>query len=126
MTVEEKIYALWSADATATALVPAASIKPPGKYQNLAAPYIIHWPITLNRPRTFAEGAANAIEIGTRQFSIYAASYTSAEAIRRKLIEVLDGNHGGFNFHFQSSRFVDETPDIPLVLIAADFLVTSA
>lgn len=126
MTVEEKIYALWSADATATALVPAARFKPGGVYQNLTVPYVIHWPISVTRPRTIGEGAANAIEISTRQFSIYASSMTAAEAIRRKLISVFDGNKGGFNFHFQASRFVDETPDLGVVLVAADFLVTTA
>lgn len=126
MTVEEKAFALWSADATATALVPAASFKPGGAYQDLATPYVLHWPIVATRPRTFAEGAANCIEISTRQFSIYAASMSAAENIRRKLIDVFDGNHGGFNFHFQSARFVDEQPDIPVVLIAVDFLVSTA
>lgn len=126
MTVEEKIFALWSADATAIALVPDARFKPGGAYQNLAAPYVLHWPIVVTRRRTFAEGAANSIEIGTRQFSIYAASMSTAESIRSKLIDVFDGNKGGFNFHFQSSRFVDEQPDIPLVHIAVDFLVTTA
>lgn len=126
MTVEEKIFALWSADATATALVPAARFKPGGIYQNLAAPYVLHWPIVITRRRTFAEGAANCIETSTRQFSIYAASITSAEEIRLKLISVFDGNKGGFNFQFQSARFVDEQPDIPIVLIAVDFLVSTA
>ena len=126
MTVEEKIFALWSADATAIALVPAASFKPGGVYQNLTVPYVLHWPITVERRRTIAEGAANSIEIGTRQFSIYAASMSSAENIRRKLIDVFDGNKGGFNFQFQFSRFVDETPDLGIVLVAADFLVTTA
>ena len=126
MTVEEKVFALWGADATAIALVPAARFKPGGIYQNLTIPYVLHWPIVNTRRRTLAEGAANSIEIGTRQFSIYAASMSSAEDIRRKLIDVFDGNKGGFNFHFQSSRFVDEQPDIPVVLIAVDFLVTTA
>lgn len=126
MTVEEKVFALWSADATATALVPATSFKPGGVYQNLGATYVLHWPITVTRPRTFTEGAANCIEFSTRQFSIYAPSMSAAENIRRKLIDVFDGNKGGFNFHFQSARFVDEQPDIPIVHIAVDFLVTTA
>ncbi len=126
MTVEEKVFALWGADTTAIALVPAARFKPGGIYQNLTIPYVLHWPIVATRRRTFTEGAANSIEISTRQFSIYAASMSSAETIRSKLIDVFDGNKGGFNFHFQSARFVDEQPDIPVVLIAVDFLVSTA
>lgn len=126
MTIQEKIFALWSADASAIALVPAARFKPAGAYQNLAIPYVLHFSVATTRPRTFAEGAVGGIEFSTRQFSIYAASEPSAEEIRRKLIEVFDGNKGGFNFQFQVARFVDEEPDIPAVLIAVDFLVTTA
>lgn len=126
MTVAEKVYALWSADSTATALVPAARIKPTGVYQNLTVPYIIHWPISTTRYRTHGEGATGSIERNLIQFSVYAASFTSADAIRLKLISVLDGNQGGFNFQFQASRFVDEIPDKSIVHIAVDFLVTTA
>lgn len=125
MTVAEKIFALWGADGTATALVPASRFKFAGDYQNVTAPYVIFFPVTTQRYRTMAEGAINALEYGTWQFSIYAASMSSAETIRVKLISVLDGNKGGFNFHFQTSRFVDETPDKSIVLVAADFLATA-
>lgn len=126
MTIAEKIFELWSADAAALALVAAANFKYAGWYQNIPAPYVIFFPVIEQRYRTFSEGVANSLEYGTWQFSIYAASASSADTIRRKLITVYDGNHGGFNFHFQNSRFVDETPDKKLVLIAADFLATSA
>lgn len=126
MTIPEKIYALWTADSSAVALVPANRFKYAGTYQDVAANYVIFHPISNQVYRTIREGAANALEYGTYQFSIYAASQTAADAIRRKLISVLDGNHGGFNFHFQISRFVDEAPDRGLVLVAADFLATAA
>lgn len=126
MTIAEKIFALWGADATALALVPAANFKFAGPYQGVVAPYVIFFPVIEQRYRTFSEGVANSLEYGTWQFSIYAASASSADTIRRKLITVYDGNRGGFNFHFKDSRFVDETPDKKLVLVAADFLATSA
>lgn len=125
MTVEEKVYALWSADATATALVPAARFKPGGIHQNVTVPYVLHWPVFNDRPRTHSEGAIAAFEKGMRQFSIFAGSMSAAEDIRRKLIEVIDGNKAGFNFHFSASRFVDESPTDGVVHIAADFLVTA-
>lgn len=125
MTIAEKIFALWGADATAIALVPAARFKYAGNYQNVTAPYVIFFPVAMQSYRTISEGATNALEYGTWQFSIYAASSSSADTIKSKLISVFDGNKGGFNFHYQMSRFVDETPDKSLVLVATDFLVTS-
>lgn len=125
MTVAEKIFALWGADATAISLVPASRFKYAGSWQNVTVPYVIFEPVTQQRYRTLAEGAASSIETGTWQFSIFAASSSAADIIRERLITVLDGNKGGFNFHFQASRFVDETPDRSMVLVAVDFFVSS-
>lgn len=125
MTVAEKIFALWTADPTATALVPAARFKYSGPWQNITAPYVIFFPITVQQWRTHNDGASS-IEYGPWQFSIYASRSSDCDAIRRKLIQVLDGNHSGFNFQYQAGRFVDETPDKTLVLWAVDFLATSA
>lgn len=124
MTAAEKIFALWSADATATALVPAARFKYAGPYQNITAPYVIYSPITVQRYRTISEGATNALEYGIWQFSIFSASASGADDIRRKLITVLDGNKGGFNFFFISSLVVDVDQERQLVHVAADFRVT--
>lgn len=129
MTIAEKIFGLWGAEPTAIALVPATRFKYAGIYQNITGPYVIFQPVSQQRSRTHAEGASGHIDYGTWQFSIFtsgAQAQTAADAIRDKLIQVLDGNKGGFNFHFSQSRFVDETPDISLVLNAVDFFVTSA
>lgn len=125
MTVAEKIFETWSADATAIALVPASRFKYAGSYQNVTVPYVIFQPVSAQRYRTLAENAIGSIETSVWQFSIFAASASAADVIRERLITVLDGNKDGFNFHFQASRFVDETPDRSMVLVAADFFVSS-
>jgi hypothetical protein len=126
MTLDEKIYALWIADVTATALVPADRFKPPGNYQNIAAPYVVFYPIFMTPFDTTA--SANSIEKGTYQFSIYASSYSQCDTIRRKLLAVLDGNQDGFNFRYRSSRFINEVNEnaAGLVLLVLDYLVSTA
>ena len=126
MTLDEKIFALWSADATATALVPAGRFKPPGNYQNIAAPYVVFYPIFMQPYDVLA--SANGIERGTYQFSIYAAEYSTADTIRRKLLAVLDGNKAGFNFRYRSSRFLNELNEqgVGLILLVCDFFVSTA
>lgn len=126
MTIAEKIFALWGADAAAIALVPTDRFKYIGPYQDVDTPYVFFFPVIQQRYRTLTEGAANALEYGTWQFSIYATSSSSADAIRLKLISVFDGNKAGFNFIYQTSRLVDKTPDGDVLLYAADFLVTAA
>lgn len=127
MTVEEKIYALWSADATAAALVPAARIKPfSANLQNVTIPYIIHGLISEPaRFRTHGEGVTNALRMQRWQFTVCASSTSSAQAILAKLISVLDGNRGGFNFHHQSDLFLDADQDQAYVTYASEFLVTT-
>ncbi len=129
MTIAEKIFALWSGDPTAIALVPGTRFKYAGLYQNITGPYVIFQPISQQRARTHAEGVTDHLDYGLWQFSVFtsgAQAQTAADAIRDKLIQVLDGNKDGFNFHFTQSRFVDEQPEKALVLNAVDFFVTSA
>lgn len=125
MTIAEKIFALWSADTAAKALVPVAKFKYAGPYQGITAPYVIYFPVVEQRYRTIAEGAIGSLKHGEWQFSIYASSASSADTIVEKLVTIYDGNKGGFNFQFRNSRFVDETPDKSLVLVAVDFFVSS-
>mgnify|MGYP003520125869 CR=1 FL=1 len=113
MTVEEKIYALWSADATATAIIPAARVKPwSANLQNLTIPYILHGLISEPaRRRTYGEGVSGSMRIQRWQFTVCALSTSSAQTILSKLISVLDGNHGGFNFHHTGDYFLDADHD---------------
>lgn len=128
MTIEEKIYALWSGDATAIAIVPANRFKPAGgDYQNLAVPYVVHRMIGESPYRTHTEGAVGALTTGIRQFDIVVPAATSASSYRtilNKLISVFDGNKGGFNFHYSNSRFTAELPE-GVAVYSADFLETA-
>lgn len=126
MTIDEKIFALWSADGTATALVPASRFKPAGNYQNVSPPYVVFYPIFM-QPFDVIASTSDGIERGTYQFSIYALSSSTAEQIRIKLKTVYNGNFGGFNFRFRSSRFMNELNDqgVGLILLAADFFVST-
>lgn len=126
MTVLEKTFALWSAEPTAVALVPVDRFKPAGIYQSLGTPHVVFFPISLARYRTINAGASNALEYGLWQFSIFGESFTAADAIYRKLLSVFDGNKGGFNYLFQTMRFVDENVDVKTVHLAVDFLVTAS
>lgn len=124
MTIEQKIFSAWSGDATATALVPAAQFKPAGSWQNVPAPYVINFPVGEKPIRTIREGVT-ALRIYTWQFSVFAQSASQARTILNKLRSLFDGNLSGFNFQHQGERFVDESPDMTLVLYTSDFLVTT-
>lgn len=126
MTVAEKIFSLWSADATAIALVPAARFKPSGLYQDIDYPWVMFWRITGERYRTIAEGVANALERDTWQFSIHASgpqAYTTADAIRLKLIDVFDGDKAGFHFRYQGPGPTITSPDKQYLMIPVDFSI---
>ena len=128
MTIQEKIFSLWSSDAGAVVLVPATRFKPSGFYQNLAFPHVIFHRITGDRYRTIEEGAADTFDREVWQFSIHTsvnAAESSAEAIRRKLIAVFDGNHAGFNFHYRSVGPTITSQDQQYLMLPVDFLVTS-
>jgi hypothetical protein len=127
MTVAEKIFSLWSADSSATALVPAARFKPGGLYQNIAFPYVVFTRVYDERYRTIAEGAANALEYGTWQFSVHTngnTAHSTADTIRRKLIDVYDGNKGGFNFHYRASGPEIVSQDREYAMLPVEFLIT--
>lgn len=129
MTVAEKIFALWSANAGAIALVPAAKFKPMGLYQGIDYPYVVFQRIYEQRYRTVAEGANGALEYGTWQFSVHTSgnlAFSTAETIRRKLIEVFDGNKGGFNFHYRAAGPDIVSQDRQYLMLPVEFLITNS
>lgn len=125
MTVEEKAQAVLAADASVTALVPAARIRLPGDWQNLAAPYIIHYPVAATATRTH-EGL-EALEVyDFYQVSVYAVSFSAARAIERAVRSALDGNHGGFNFHVAGgSVYIGRDDPLNLHHIAVNFFASA-
>jgi hypothetical protein len=91
MTATQKIYALLSADAGVTALVPAARIKPAGDWQNLAKPYIVHFPVTAEFTRTY--DGPQALRFTRHQVSIFADLESTAEGIAEAVVTALDGHY---------------------------------
>lgn len=85
MTLVERVYTVLSAAAGVTALVPASRIKPPGDWQNLTLPYIIHFPVAGRPIHTHSGIAALRLE-DEYQVSCfdddYAGAIAVAEAVR--------------------------------------------
>ncbi len=94
MTVEEKVYALLSAAAAVTVQVPAARIKPPGDWQDLARPYIVHAPINGAGETVHThDGGLQALRIWHFYcIEIYAQTTSQARAIAELVIAALDGH----------------------------------
>jgi hypothetical protein len=90
MTVEAKMYAIMSTAAGITALVPAARIKPPGAWQNLTRPYLVHFPVAVDLIHTHY-GLAELRMWRFYQIDIFADTYGNAIEIRDALVLALDG-----------------------------------
>ena len=125
MTIEEKMLAVWTADGTATALVPAARFKPPGNWQDLDRPYIIQYPVV--EAAVHAHDNAAAFQ-GLRiwefyQLSVIADSYSSAKAVAEKIRSVFNGNSSGVQFFYRGQRFVGRDDVTQTEHIAVDFRI---
>lgn len=127
MTIVEKNLAVWSADATATALVPAARFKVPGNWQGIARPYVIQYPIV--ERATHAHGATvlqNLRVWEIFQFSIIADSFTSGQAIAEKMRTVFNGNNGGVQYFYLGQRWVGRDDQVNAEHIAVEFRIAEA
>jgi len=93
VTVEEKMFSIFQGLAAVTAIVPIERIKGPGDWQNLARPYIVHFPVAVEPIHTHTEGLMGLKIWRFYQVSIIAASYGLAATIRDVLIDALDGYH---------------------------------
>lgn len=126
MTVEEAAQGVLVAASAVTTLVPAKYIRVPGDWQDLIAPYIIHYPVSASPTRTH-EGL-EALEIYEfYQVSVYAVKFTAARAIERAIRSALDGNHGGFNFHLIGGPvYVGRDDRLNLEHMAINFMASTA
>src|SRR5579885_1720941 len=91
MTAEEKIYAILSAAAPVTNVVPADRIKPPGDWQSLDRHYIIHQPIIGRTIHPPSEGLTEIRLWDFYQIEVYAASHGQARQIMDIIVSALDG-----------------------------------
>ena len=95
MTIEQAIYNILGADASVTALCPAARIKVPGDWQNLARPYIIHTASQIRPTRTHT-GLVSLRE-WDYQVNVISADYATGRALYEAIITALDGWHVGIH-----------------------------
>lgn len=89
------------------AVCPAARIKPPGAWQSLPRPYIVHFPVTVDPQRT---GDGLAMRIWTDyQVSVFADSYSSGRELSRGVTDGLDGTHSvagdGVTYLFERQNY---------------------
>lgn len=91
MTVNEKVQAVLTAATGVTALVPADRIKPPGNWQSMASPYIVHFPVTFEPLHVY--GSLSDKGKWLYQVSVFAASASSARAVADAVRTALDGTH---------------------------------
>ena len=121
MTVVEATYAALSAAAGVTALVPAARIKPPGDWQDLDLPYIVHFPVAAE-PTQLAASRASLTKWPFYQVSIFAASYSAADAIATAIKAAIGrANVGGVEFSWQGQTTMPFEEDVRVQQIVLTF-----
>jgi hypothetical protein len=126
MRVETAIYNLLRADSSVSALCPASRIKVPGPWQNLAMPYIIQRPVTIEPIRTH-EGLAVLNVWGYYEVAIYASSYSQGRMLTDYVIAALDGQHPEIDIQLQGGTFhVGGQPDFDAEHFVVNFRVAEA
>jgi hypothetical protein len=126
MPIEETVYSVLSAAAGVTSLVPADRIKPPGNWQYMTRPYIIHRPVT-SRP-THVHSAVTLALINHNpnyQINAVADSYSSGRAvvnaIKAAIFGTTNGNHGGTQFFLRNEMPLPFDPDRKIIEFALDY-----
>lgn len=113
MTVSEKIQAVLEASAAVTALVPAARIRRPGLTENVARPYIMHFPVSVIPSHVYGNtGLRSTRKWENYQVSIFAANIGDCESVAVAARGALDGNHSGVDVRWTGGGYLgreDET-----------------
>jgi hypothetical protein len=126
MTATQKIYALLSAAAGVTTLVPAARIKPTGDWQNLGRPYIVHFPVSTEPTRTY--DGPQPLRFVRHQVSIFADNESSAETIAAAVVDALDGHYDAdvSLIALQNLYSLGYDTDLKVAHVAVDFTIAGA
>lgn len=126
MTIEQHTQSTLTANAALVALVPASRIKVPGEWQNLDAPYVIHFPVSIEPTRTH-EGLEPMRFWDYYQVSVFAPTYSAGRAVCDAVIAALDGWHGGVHYASRSGTFwAGRDPDVELEHFVLNFRVAEA
>ena len=128
-TVETEVYDILRAASGVTSRCPATRIKTPGRNQNLALPYIIHFPVAERPTRT--HGGLAALRIwDSYQVSVFSGNDPIAYGIGRARADAvraaMDGvTSTGVHVQFRDMQhlFEDETQVNHFVL---DFFIAGA
>lgn len=121
MNVVEKVYAVLSADAALTALVPASRIKPPGDWQGQTLPYIVHFPVFVQTDQTHNSGLIN-LKNWLYQVSCFGASYKAAKQVSSAVVAALGSYRaGGITSHYSGERTMPYEGDFRVQQIVLEF-----
>ena len=128
MSIETTFYAVLSAAAGVTALVPVSRIKPPGDWQNLTRPYIVYRPITRNPTHIHDPVTTSLIEhYPNFQVNIVADSYSSARTVADAVLAAIRGSangvHSGWQFFLRNELPLEFDTDAKIMEIAQDYEV---
>jgi len=110
-TVETEVYDILRAASGVTSRCPATRIKTPGPNQNLALPYIVHFPVAERPTRT--HGGLAALRIwDSYQVSVFSADYATGRALADAVRTAMDGvTSTGVHIQFRGTLhlYEDET-----------------
>ena len=127
-TVETEVYDILRAAGGVTSLCPATRIKPPGHNQNLAMPYIVHFPVAERPIRT--HGGVAALRIWeSYQISVFSADYSTGRALADAVRVAMDGvTATGVHVQFQGLRqFAEgEEDEVNVNHFVLEFLIAEA
>lgn len=133
MTVEEKVYAVLSANAGVTALVPSYKIKPAtSNIQNLAPPYITHQAVSMST-RYMHSGLADLRDFNFYQVNCIAGgddagtALSKAKAVVVAVIAAL-ANYvdADATFFLQDQQTLPTEEDVRVQGVALMFQITGA
>jgi hypothetical protein len=128
VNIEEKVYELLAAALPAygsppAVLVPAARIKPPGSWQTLDKPYIVHFPVAPDPIETH-QGLADLT--GWRyQISCFGTTYESARAVADAVTVTLLASADP-KFFWVAQTVLPYEQDVKIAHIAVEFDVWEA
>ena len=126
-SVEEKVQAVLAANEALTAAVPAASIRSPGSYQNVARPWIAHFPAGSVIP-TYTHDGLRKLRIWDRyQVTLYADTYSSGRPITELILAAMTGVHTTFQAFWLPGGFRPlKDPDRDVYHFVLEFRIVEA
>lgn len=131
MTIEEKTFALLSAASGVTSLCPVTRIKPPGNWQNLGKPYIVHQPIAIDPARTHTgviplkQWVYQVSCFTDARIEVNPNSYKQARDLALAVVAALDGTRGQATYYWRGQEYQYEN-DVLIHHVAITFEVFEA